>query len=206
MVSTISVVSAGWFDFLGGESNEPKIGEIVYIHCYPYYSGNEYSVYVHGGWLNANDLNLTEKWLENKYMQVNLTDENGQIIESRNISFEDFFDGSHVVKTTDGDAFEVAYWIYADYFKVSGPGTYVVSFYYPGDENITEFKYNETVNVTESLKDTYESQQASDSSANSDPSTEVVSTETTQEGGLTRTTTTYADGHTRTVESGVVYK
>ena len=180
IVSSLAVVSAGWFDFLGG-GDEPLKGTLIICKQN---NDNKPILEVH---LQAN--NSYHDILSNssgRVVYLNVTDENNHT-EYYNIS------EWKVPSYLEGSKSFLVYEMELDY------GTYQVSAYFPGDDEFNCSSFNQTIVI-----DPPESDSSSDYS--SDPSTEVVSTETTHDGGLTITTTTYADGHTKTVTNGVVYK
>ena len=175
IVSTISVVSAGWFDFLGGEKNATT------LNC----SSGEERIYISIDAAETSDLSL-----ENNDMavSVNVTDENNHT-EQYTCDVWSFYSNptNHIFGSVDNLT----------------PGNYTVVAYFPGTSSFKEASWNGTVEVKQKEEVKLSNVSSSNDSSN-DPSTEVVSTETTQEGGLTVTTTTYADGHTKVVKSGTV--
>ena len=176
IVSTISVVSAGWFDFLGGEKNATT------LNC----SDGEECIFVSIDTPEPGDLSLEDN---DMVVYLNVTDENNHT-EQYECSVWSYYSNptTHIWASTE----ELT------------PGNYTVVAYFPGSDSFKEASWNGTVEVKEKeeVKTSNVSSTADDSSG--DPSNEVVSTETTQEGGLTVTTTTYADGHTKVVKSGTV--
>lgn len=142
--------------------------------------------------LKSTNPNMTDAWVKNKYIEINLTDENGETIDSRSIEFPQFFSSSvDIVHYSNGYyAFSSRAPSVVDFNDLE-PGTYVISFYYQGDKNVTEYKYNETIVINESLKDTYHEP---------DPSTVVANhyDERMDDGGL-KSVTSYKDGHTQTI-------
>lgn len=178
VVSTLTVVSAGWFDFLSGDK-PVKGSEIICKQD----NDNKPILEIHLFANNSNDDILSKS--ASRVVYLNITDENNHT-ESYNISdwkVPDIY--GHPVNHS------LCYYMDLDY------GTYQVSAYFPGDDEFNSSSFNRTI-VIDPPKDS--------SSSSSRGSSDVVSTETTHEGNLTITTTTYADGHTKTVKNGVVYK
>ena len=176
IVSTISVVSAGWFDFLGGEKNATT------LNC----SGGEESIFVSIDTPEPGDLSLEDN---DMVAYLNVTDENNHT-EQYECNVWSYY--SNPTTHIWGSVNDLT------------PGNYTVVVYFSGSNSFKEASWNGTVEVRKDEPVKVSNVTSSSDDSSGDSSTEVVSTETTQEGGLTVTTTTYADGHTKVTKSGTV--
>ena len=175
IVSTISVVSAGWFDFLGGD--EPEKSNTT-IKCVSNKAGD--GLIIHLVTPSPGDLQTNSS---SRIVYVNVTDENNNTDQYNISDWEPDPPSSPYGKSS------------LKYILKLEPGKYTVSIYYPGDDT---FKNS-------SFKDTFDlGPEDSENDTASDSSTEVVSTETTHDGNLTTVTTTYADGHKESHTTGTV--
>ena len=175
IVSSLTVVSAGWFDFLGGEPEKSN----TTIQCWSNDAGD--GLIIHLATPSPGDLQTNSS---SRIVYVNVTDENNNT-EQYNIS-----------EWEPDDLGTPGYGkCYLKHTLKLEPGKYTVSIYYPGDDTFKNSSFKDTFDL--GPKD-------SENDTAGDPSTEVVSTETTHDGNLTTVTTTYADGHKVSRTTGTV--